>query len=143
MRHGYSILTLMPKSLPDYLKSRHTPEDINAKHKDRLQFQDRVAVVITTAVGSMYALYFFIIFVFGWMLWQAVAKKPFDPFPFVFMIFISNIIQLLLLPLVMVGQNIQNRHAQLRAEEEYHTTKTIHQDIETILTTLDSLIKKS
>ena len=132
----------MPKSLPDYLKSRHAPEDVNAKHKDRLKFQDRVAVIITTAVGSMYALYFFIIFVFGWMLWQALAEKPFDPFPFVFMIFISNIIQLLLLPLIMVGQNTQNRHAQLRAEEDYHTTKTIHQDIEHILTTLDSLAKK-
>lgn len=132
----------MPKNLPDYLKSRHAPEDINAKHRNRLRFHDKVAVIITTAIGSMYALYFFILFVFGWMLWQTVAETPFDPFPYVFMIFISNIIQLLLLPLVMVGQNIQNRHAQLRAEEEYHTTKTIHQDIEHILTTLDSLAKK-
>lgn len=132
----------MPKSLPDYLKSRHAPEDINAKHKERLKFHDKAAVVITTAVGSMYALYFFILFVFGWMLWQTVAKRPFDPFPYVFMIFISNIIQLLLLPLIMVGQNIQNRHARLRAEEEYHTTKTIHQDIETILTQLSEIQNK-
>lgn len=132
----------MPKSLPDYLKSRHAPEDVNAKHQEHLKFHDKVAVVITTAVGSMYALYFFIIFVFGWMLWQHVADQPFDPFPYVFMIFISNIIQLLLMPLIMVGQNIQGKHSQLRAEEEYRTTKTIHQDIETILTQLSEIQEK-
>ena len=131
----------MPKSLPDYLKSRHAPEDVNAKHRQRLKFHDKVAVLITSAIGSMYALYFFIIFVFGWMLWQSVSPKPFDPFPYIFMIFISNIVQLLLLPLIMVGQNIQAKHAQLRAEEDYHTTKTIHQDIETILPPLSDLKK--
>jgi len=131
----------MTDNLPIYLKSRRPPEDVNLKHKSRFNLHDKVAVTITTAIGSMYALYFFIIFVFGWMLWQSVSPKPFDPFPYIFMIFISNIVQLLLLPLIMVGQNIQAKHAQLRAEEDYHTTKTIHQDIETILTTLSDLKK--
>ena len=132
----------MPESLPDYLKSRHAPEDVNAKHRSRLKLHDKVAVTVTAAIGSMYAVYFFMIFVFGWMLWQTITKQPFDPYPFVFMIFISNVIQLFLLPLILVSQNIQSKHAQLRAEEDYHTTKTIHQDIETILTLLSDLHKK-
>jgi len=131
----------MPDNLPAYLKNRRVPEDVNLKHKSRLKLHDKVAVTVTAAIGSMYAVYFFMLFVFGWMLFQAITDRPFDPFPFVFLIFITNVVQLFLLPLIMVAQNIQSRHAELRAEEEYQTTKTIHQDIETILTTLSSLKK--
>ena len=133
----------MPDNLTSYLKSRRAPVDVNLQHKSHLKLHDKVAVTVTAAIGSMYAVYFFMIFVFGWMLLQGMANRPFDPFPFVFLIFITNIIQLLLMPLIMVSQNIQSRHAELRAEEEYQTTKTIHQDIETILTTLSDLDKKS
>lgn len=131
----------MPDDLAAYLKGRHIPENINIKHRTSFKLHDRLAVVITAAIGSMYAVYFFIVFVFIWILWQSLSSKPFDPYPFIFMIFISNIVQLVLLPLIMVGQNVQTRHAQLRAEEEYQATKSIHQDIENILTLLSSLKK--
>lgn len=123
----------MPDNLHEYLKNRRVPENVNLKHKSRLKLHDKVAVTVTAAIGSMYAVYFFMLFVFGWMLFQGITERPFDPFPFVFLIFVTNIIQLFLMPLIMVGQNIQSRHSQLRAEEEYQTTKTIHTDIETIL----------
>ncbi len=126
----------MPNTLSDYLTSRHQPQDINLKHRESLKAQDRLAVLVTTAIGSMYAVYVMILFVFGWMLWQSTSQRPIDPFPYVFMIFISNILQLILLPLILVGQNIAGRHSQLRAEEEFQTTKTILKDIEKILTHL-------
>lgn len=132
----------MPDNLISYLKGRHIPENINIKHRTSFKLHDRLAVIITSAIGSMYAVYFFIIFVSVWILWQSLSSNPFDPYPFIFMIFISNIVQLILVPLIMVGQNIQNRHAQLRAEEEYQATKSIHQDIETILTILSNLDQK-
>ena len=132
----------MPNDLHEYLKSRRAHVDVNLKHKSRLKLHDKVAVTVTRAIGSMYAVYFFMIFVFGWMLLQAIADHPIDPFPFVFLIFVTNIVQLFLMPLIMVSQNIQSRHAELRAEEEYQPTKTIHRDIETILTTLSDLDKK-
>ncbi len=126
----------MPNTLANYLTSRHQPQDINLKHRQSLKLQDRLALVITAATGSMYAVYLIIVFVTSWMLWQFTSQNPIDPFPFVFMIFISNILQLILLPLIMVGQNIANRHSELRAEEEYQTTRTILKDIEKILTHL-------
>lgn len=132
----------MPDNLASYLKTRRVPVDVNLQHKSRLKLHDKVAVTVTHAIGSMYAVYFFMVFVFGWMLLQTIANRPFDPFPFVFLIFITNIVQLFLMPLILVSQNIQSRHNELRAEEEYQTTKTIHQDIETILTTLSVLHKK-
>ncbi len=119
--------------------TRPKPENVNDRHKSSLGVQDRIALAITTAVGTMYAVYFFALFMVGWMLWQtAVAKQPFDPYPFAFLLFLGNIVQLLLMPLIMVGQNIQGRHAQIRADEEYKTTVTSYHDIENILSHLDS-----
>ncbi len=127
---------------------RPEPENVNKKHKSQLGFQDRIALFITTAIGTMYAVYFFAIFMAGWMLWQTfINHHPFDPYPFAFLLFLGNIVQLLLMPLIMVGQNIQGRHAAMRAEEEYKTTTTSYKDIEYILKTLEAqneeLLKQS
>jgi uncharacterized membrane protein len=118
---------------------RPEPQNINVKHKSTLGMQDRIALIMTTGIGTMYAVYFFAVFMAGWMLWQTYfIHKPFDPFPFAFLLFLGNIVQLLLMPLIMVGQNIQGRHAEIRAEEEYKTTMTSYKDIEHILGRLDS-----
>ncbi len=118
---------------------RHKPADVNKKHKSQLGLQDRLALVITTAIGTMYAVYFFAIFMAGWMLWQTFFNgKPFDPYPFAFLLFLGNIVQLLLMPLIMVGQNIQGRHAEIRSSEEYHTTVTSYRDIGHILEHLNA-----
>lgn len=128
---------------PRQQKERHQPKNINALHKNQLGAQDKIALTITTAVGTMYAVYFFAIVMLGWMLWQTqFAEKPFDPYPFAFLLFLGNIIQLLLMPLIMVGQNIQGRHAQIRTEEEFRTTESIYKDIEHILVHLDEQDKE-
>ena len=127
---------------------RHKPQNVNDKHQAALSLQDKLALVITSAVGTMYAVYVFTLGLAGWMLWQgAISKRPFDPYPFAFLLFIGNIVQLLLMPLIMVGQNIQGRHAELRSDEEYQTTLTSYHDLELILARLEAqdqqLVKQS
>jgi len=117
-------------------------ESVNVKHRQSLKQQDLIAVKITRAVGTMYAVYFILIVVGGWMVWQLLVEKPVDPFPFAFMVFISNIAQLLLLPLIMVGQNVQGKHAEMRAEEEYRMTKVTHAEIQKIQEQLTKLDEK-
>lgn len=125
------------------LKGRYQPKNANKLHKSNLGLNDKIAVTITTAVGTMYAVYFFVLFMAGWILWQTYfAHQAFDPYPFAFLLFLGNIIQLLLMPLILVGQNIQNRHAEIRAEEEFKTTESIYKDIEHILTHLDEQDKE-
>jgi uncharacterized membrane protein len=101
--------------------------------------QDRIALAITGAIGTMYAVYVFATFMAGWMLLQvALGGGAFDPYPFAFLLFIGNIIQLLLMPLIMVGQNLQSRHAEARSEEEYRTVGKIFHDNEAALAHLDA-----
>lgn len=124
----------MTENYLHYLETRHKPENINSRHKSSLKFQEQIALFITGAVGTMYAVYFFIVFMLGWMVWQTyLTVKPFDPYPFAFLLFIGNVIQLILMPLIMVGQNIQGKHSEIRADEEYKTTISSYKDLEQII----------
>jgi uncharacterized membrane protein len=101
---------------------------------------DRVAVWITEHVGTMG--FFLVIFVWTviWLGWNFLAPERlrFDPpMGFVFWLFISNVIQILLMPLIMVGQNIQGRHAELRAEHDLEVNVKAEQEIEVILDHLE------
>lgn len=127
-----------------YQKYRHKPENVNLKHHQAFSYQDKIALFITKSVGTMYAVYFFLLFMMGWILWQEfITDQPFDPFPFAFLLFLGNIVQLLLMPLIMVGQNLQGRHAEIRAEEEYKTMESSYTDIEQILIHLDKQDKQT
>ena len=103
-------------------------------------FLDKVAVWITDHVGSMG--FFMIIFTWtvAWLLWNTLAPKGirFDPFPgFVLWLFISNLIQLFLMPLIMIGQNVQAKHADVRAEVDLEINTQAELENETILTHLE------
>jgi uncharacterized membrane protein len=56
---------------------------------------------------------------------------------FVFWLFISNVIQILLMPLIMVGQNLLGRHAELRAENDLEVNVRAEKEIEVILRHLE------
>ena len=104
----------------------------------------RIAQRVTAAVGTMYAFYLFAAIMGGWILWQgAVASKPFDPFPFAFLLFLGNIVQLLLMPLIMVGQNVQAAHADARAESDFEVNVKAEAEIEKVLEALRVLDERT
>ncbi len=101
---------------------------------------DHVAVFVTNRVGTFG--FFLIIFVWtiGWLGWNILAPKHmrFDPAQaFVFWLFISNMIQLLLMPLLMVGQNLQGRHSEIRAQTDFEVNTKAKQEVEAILLHLE------
>ena len=128
------------------LREKFEPvKNVNEMHRERLSALDNLALFITQHVGTMG--FFFIIFTWTicWLSWNIFAPKElkFDPFPaFVLWLFISNLIQLHLMPLIMVGQNLQNRHSELRSEREFATNKKAEKEIETILLHLENQEKQ-
>lgn len=123
--------------------NRHVPVNVNEKVQGTLGFQDRIALFVTTALGTMWAVYGFGIIMLAWIIWQFVLhEQAFDPYPFAFLLFLGNIVQLLLMPLIMVGQNVQSKHSELRAEESYKTTTSSFHDIEHVMAHLDALDKE-
>ncbi len=119
------------------IKHRNIIKEVN-ENAGRLE---KTAVWITDKVGTMG--FFLIIFLWTafWLGWNFLAPKElqFDPpMGFVFWLFLSNLIQILLMPLIMVGQNIQGRHAEARAEYDLDVNVKAENEIETILRHLET-----
>ncbi len=128
-------------SLEEIRKTRAPLIDVNLKQKENLSSIDRLAVWITDHIGSMGFFLIILVWTVAWLGWNVLAPKElaFDPKPaFVLWLFISNMIQILLLPLIMIGQNIQSRHAELRAEADFQVNKKSEQEIEIILGHLEN-----
>lgn len=116
-------------------------ENTNILHRRHLSLLDKLALFVSQKIGTLG--FFLIIFAWTatWLGWNTLAPKEFrfDPYPaFVFWLFISNLIQIHLMPLIMVGQNIQGKHAELRAEHDFETGKKAEIEIETILLHLEN-----
>lgn len=129
-----------PKSLQK-LANQYPIKNVNAIHRSKLSKLEKLAIFVTDKIGTMG--FFFIIFAWTitWLGWNIVAPQNlrFDPYPaFVLWLFISNLIQIHLMPLIMIGQNIQGKHAELRAEHDFETDKKAEQEIETILVHLEN-----
>jgi uncharacterized membrane protein len=51
-------------------------------------------------------------------------------------------IQIFLMPLIMIGQNLQGRHAEKKANSDYEINIEAEREIETILQHLENLNEK-
>lgn len=128
-------------SVNDLKQAAQPIKNINKQHREKLSKVNQLALWITNHVGSMG--FFFVIFCWTaiWLSWNALAPDPlkFDPYPaFVLWLFISNMIQIFLMPLIMIGQNLQSRHSELRAEQDFAINKKAETEIETILMHLEN-----
>ena len=129
-----------PLPLEELKKLRKPIVNVNAEVHKKLTRLERIAVWITDHVGTMGFFMIILTWTVLWLGWNALAPKgvKFDPAPaFVLWLFISNMIQLMLLPLLMIGQNLQSRHAEARAETDFEVNKKAEREIETILLHLE------
>ena|SRR3989344_1269564 len=129
-----------PKTLEELRALSRPLRNINIEHREKLSGLDRLALFITKKVGTPG--FFLIIFLWTilWLGWNIFAPDAlrFDPYPaFVLWLFISNMVQILLMPLIMVGQNLQGRHAEARAEADFEVNTKAELEIETILLHLE------
>jgi len=130
-----------PKSLTELKALRKPIRNANIVIKQNLSTLDKVALWITNNVGTMG--FFLLVFIWTavWLGWNSLMPKEmrFDPFPaFVLWLFISNVLQIFLMPLIMIGQNLQSDHAEARAEADFEVNTKAEIEIETILMHLEN-----
>jgi len=130
-----------PKTLNELKALRKPIINVNSATNQKLSALDKLALWITQRVGTMG--FFFIIFLWtaSWLGWNSLGPKEarFDPYPaFVLWLFISNMIQIFLMPLIMIGQNLQSNHAEVRAEADFEVNTKAEREIETILMHLEN-----
>ena len=130
-----------PPTLEEIRQKRKPVHHATRDAHPTLSGLEQFAVFITHHVGSMS--FFFILFVWtvGWLIWNVFAPEGlrFDPAPaFVIWLFSSNVLQLVLLPLIMVGQNLEGRAADRRAEADFYINEKAEHEIETALAHLEN-----
>ena len=97
---------------------------------------ERLALWVTVLIGSMEFFLLILGWTACWLGWNLLAPPAwqFDPpMAFVLWPFISNVIQFLLMSLIMVGQNLLGRHAELRTEHNLEVNVRAEQEIEAVL----------
>lgn len=131
--------------LPTYERTEPPLQNANTLQEESLSTLDKLAITITDKVGSMG----FFLIIFTWTItWTgynvlatevpALHWKSFDPFPaFVAYLLISNVIQILLMPLIMVGQNLQGRHSETRAQLDFEINQKAEKEVMVILRHLE------
>ncbi len=135
------MATRQIKTIEELIKDRKPVFNPNDAQIQSLSKTDKLAVWITEHVGTMGFFFIILIWTLIWLGWNMLAPKSmqFDPYPaFVLWLFISNMIQIFLMPLIMVGQNLQGRHSEFRAQADFEVNVKAEQEIETILMHLEN-----
>ncbi|MEK7630132.1 MAG: DUF1003 domain-containing protein [Patescibacteria group bacterium] len=130
-----------PLPLHELKKLRKPIRNINVEHRENLSRLERIAVWVTDHVGSMGFFLIILTWTLAWLSWNSFGPEEmrFDPFPaFVLWLFISNMIQISLMPLIMLGQNLQSRHSEARAEADFDVSVKAERELETILMHLEN-----
>lgn len=125
-------------------KNKMEIKNTNHVYKNNLKSSELFAIWITERIGTIG---FFIIILFwtatwlGWNMFGPVHLR-FDPYPaFVLWLFISNMIQIFLMPLLMVGQNLQAKRAEIRAENDYNVNIKAEKEIALLMHEIKELKK--
>lgn len=102
-------------------------KNANRSHKESLSLNDRIALRITSFVGSMWCAYGFALLALV-SLPDAIKSGRATLVAWIAQTFL----QLVLLSVIMVGQNLQSRHSELLAEADYEADKDTHELLERI-----------
>jgi len=115
------------------LKKLKKPVNANVKHKENLTILDKIAIHITSLVGTMWcAIAFTLLALIS--LPDAIKGGKVTIISWVAQTFL----QLVLLSVIMVGQNLQNKHSEARAESDFDVNVKAELEIETILQHLEN-----
>jgi uncharacterized membrane protein len=105
---------------------------------ERIGFNSALAAALTRWVGSMPALYVVLVIVGGWMALATWGPlQGVDPYPFAFLLFLNNVVQLVLCSVILVGQRVLGMAADRRAVQTYENAEAIFERIADLQEHLD------
>lgn len=130
-----------PPTLDELKHLRRKLRRVDIQQKEKLSRLERVAIFISAHIGSAGFFLILLCVTAGWLGWNIFAPEAlrFDPSPaFVIWLFVMNIFQFMLMPLIMISQNLNNRHSDARAEADFEINTKAEFEIEVILQHLEN-----
>jgi uncharacterized membrane protein len=129
-----------PLTLSELKALRKPVKNVHVEHVANLTSLQKTALWVTLNIGSMGFFFLILFFNAAWIIWNvmAPAEMRFDgAWQFLILLFINNIIQILFMPLIMIGQNLQGLHDKARAEADFEVNVRAEREIENILLHLE------
>ncbi len=121
-----------PATSPPALDVTNHPlvHDVNQEHSETLSPVERFCKRIADWTGAPIALGLAIVLQAIWI--PVGLYTRFDPFPFTFLLTCSNVLQLILIFILAVGQRQASAHAELRAEHDHDSISRLlyHQELQ-------------
>ena len=127
-------------TLPTSNHPRKPVRKVNEEHKQGMKRGETLALWITQRIGTLGFFLIILSWTVLWLGWNLLAPPSLrfaPPTGVVFWLLISYMKQIILMPLIMIGKNLQGRHAELRAESDYEVNVRAEQEIERIIQRLD------
>jgi uncharacterized membrane protein len=131
----------------DVVKSLEEQEilskNINAEYDQHLTVGERLADRIADFGGSWKFIGIFGVILVSWMLVNSVAllwKKPFDPYPYIFLNLVLSCLAAIQAPIIMMSQNRQESRDRLQAEHDYRVNLKAELEIRTLHEKMDHLL---
>ncbi len=120
----------MPASAAVDVTEHPLVHDVNQEHNDTLSPVERFCKRVADSTGAPLALGLAIVVQAIWIPVGIYTKL--DPFPFAFLLTCSNVLQLILIFILAVGQRQSSAHAELRAEHDHDAISRLlyHQEVQ-------------
>jgi CRP/FNR family transcriptional regulator, cyclic AMP receptor protein len=124
----------------DKMLQQRVSRNVNEEQQKRSTLGDRAADGIAEFGGSWKFIVISALFMGVWMLMNWIMNpKGFDPYPYVFLLFILNILQAFQAPIIMMSQNRQSEKDRLRADLDYQVNLKNELALTEVLRRLDVL----
>ena len=137
-------LTEIDQEVVDSLKEQDLlTHNVNTEFEGTLTFGQRVADKVAAFGGSWTFIITFMGILFLWILTNAVflARKPFDPFPYILLNLVLSCVASMQAPVIMMSQNRQESKDRLRGEHDYQVNLKAELEIQLLHEKLDHLIR--
>ncbi len=112
-------------------------QSVPMRADERIGLNGRLAAAMTRAVGTMWVVYFTITFVGFWIVLAQAGPLSFDKYPFAFLLLMGNVIQLLLVFVILVGQQVIGAASDKRAIQTFNDAEAILHEVEQIRSHLE------
>jgi CRP/FNR family transcriptional regulator, cyclic AMP receptor protein len=125
----------------DELLRHSATRNVNVEEAAQLTFADRAADIIAEFGGSWKFIFAGVFFLNCWVLVNTwlLRDKGFDPYPYLFLCVVLNMIQALQAPVIMMSQNRQAHKDRLRSDLDYQLNLKNEMALQEILDRLKTL----
>lgn len=115
------------------------------KKEKEYSFGDKVADKIAAFAGSWTFIISFLTILISWIIFNIVASKKIDPFPFILLNLMLSMVAAIQAPLIMMSQNREEERNQEKATSDFFVnvkSELLIEDIHTSIKELDEKYEK-